>query len=369
MSELRESLDQAMRTVTVSEPPVEAAMRRGKSIRHRRRVTVVASALAVAVVAGAGYPLVTHLRAAPAPAPVTPHRVVVTDIPPAKGAKAGLVASGTVGGKTWQVIVDKPQQLGGAGTQQCFYAQGTAFPSRGTSLNCGPELAPGTDPVQFTGSGDGATEAELGAVAADVTYVVVTLDDGQRLKLVPVRLYGTRLVAFAEPLPARIANATAYLNNGQHRTAIPAILPGSLPVFGAWLAPGEHGLARVTGVVGTGTVDGQAWSVTAYMGPWGTCFTAAPGAAGCDELTALPATTGVLGSMGGSGSPPLVVYGSAAPAVSYLVVTLTSGHTFRVPVVTIGGERMFAFALGKGQTLRRWTAYDAVGHSLSSGGL
>jgi hypothetical protein len=55
--------------------------------------------------------------------------------------------------------------------------------------------------------------------------------------------------------------------------------------------------------------------------------------------------------------------------VSYLVVTLTSGQAFRVPVVTVGDQKLFAFALGKGQTLRRWTACDAAGHPLSSGGL
>lgn len=366
MSELRESLDQAMRTVTVGEPPVDAAMCRGRAIRHRRRVTVLASALAVAVVAGAGYPAVTHLRATPPP-PVTTHRVVVTDVPPGPGSAAGLVASGLIGGKSWQVIVGKPQQLGGAGTQQCFHAQGTAFPGQGTSLNCGPVLAPSADPVQFTGIGTGAAEAELGAVAADVTYLVVTLTDGQQLKLIPVRVYGTRLVAFAAPLSTGIASATAHLNNGQYRTAIPAPLPGGLPVFGAWLAPGEHGLPRATGSVAAGTVDGQAWSVTAYVGPWGVCFTAAPGVAGCDDATAPLTTTHVLGSQGSN--PPQVVYGSAAAPVSYLMVTLTGGQRFPVPVVMVGGQKLFAFALGNGQTLKKWTAYDAAGHPLSSGGM
>jgi hypothetical protein len=366
MSELRESLDQAMRTVTVGEPPVDAAMRRGRAIRHRRRVTVLASALAVAAASGVAYPAVTHLRSAPAPA--TTHRVVITDIPPGPGSAAGLVASGMIGDKSWRVIVDKPRQLGGAGIQQCFSAQGTAFgASQGSAQNCGPQLAPSADPVQFTGSGDGGNEAQVGAVAADVTYLVVTLDDGQQLKLIPVRLYGTRLVAFAAPMGAGVASAVAYRNDGQYRIAIPASLPGDLPVFGAWLAPGQHGQARATGRVAAGTVDGQAWSVTAYIGPWGVCFTTAPGVAGCDEAIAPLTTTGVLGSQGSG--PPQVVYGTAASAVSYLMVTLTSGQAFRVPVAVVGGQKLFAFALGKGQTLKKWTAYDAAGHPLSSGGL
>jgi hypothetical protein len=366
MSELRESLDQAMRTVIPGEPPVDAAMLRGRAIRRRRRVTVIASALAVAVVAGIGYPAVTRLRSAPPP-PVTTHRVVVTDVPPGPGARPGMVASGLIGGTSWQVIVDRPQQLGGGNTQQCFQGQGTAFAAgQGLSQNCGPVLTPGTDPVEFTGSGDGVTQVQLGAVAADVTYVVVTLADGQQLKLIPVRVYGTRLVAFAAPVRTKVASATAYLDNGQYRTAIPADLPSQLSIFGAWQAPGEHGQPRATGRIAAGTVDGQAWSVTAYVGPWGICFTAAPGVAGCDNTTGPVTTTGVLGF---GSSPPQVVYGSAATAASYLMATLTSGKTVRVPVVTVGDQKLFAFALAKGQTLRRWTAYDAAGHPLSSGGL
>jgi F420-0:gamma-glutamyl ligase len=62
-----------------------------------------------------------------------------------------------------------------------------------------------------------------------------------------------------------------------------------------------------------------------------------------------------------------VLWGSAAPAVSSVVITPTHGRAFRVGVVTVGDERLFAFALGKGQKLKRWTAYDAAGRVLSSG--
>jgi hypothetical protein len=371
MSELRESLDEAMRAVIPGEPPVDAAMRRGKAIRRRRWVAAVASAVAVAVVAAAGYPAVTHWRATQAPPPVTHgHHAGISDVPPGRDAAPGLVASGVIGKQSWQVLVSKPGKLGTAQNQQCVYTQGSAF-ATGITANpstasmaqeCGPVLAPGTDPVTFTGVSAGPYQAQVGAVAADVRYVVVRLGDGQRLKLVPVRVYGTRLVAFAAPLASGVASATAYLANGQYLTAIPANLPAGLPVFGKWLRPGQPVPPRATAVIASGTVDGQPWSVTAYVGPWGTCF----GAAGESACMAVVPTT-ATGHLGYAGGSPRWVYGSAAASVSHLIVLLTDGRSFRVGVVPVDGEKLFAFALGKGQTLDRWTAYDAAGKEVSSG--
>ena len=59
MNDLREDLDRALRTVTFSEAPVERAKRAGRRIRTRRRVALLAGALAVAAVA-AGYPALTR---------------------------------------------------------------------------------------------------------------------------------------------------------------------------------------------------------------------------------------------------------------------------------------------------------------------
>jgi hypothetical protein len=370
VSELRESLDEAMRAVIPGEPPVDAAMRRGKAIRRRRRVTAVAAAVAVAVIAGAGYPAVTHWRAAQAP-PVTHTRhVVVTDVPPGKGAAPGLVASGVIGNQSWQVLVGKPGLIGTAQNQQCVYTKGSAFAdgasasSTSASQDCGPALTPGTDPVTFTGGSAGPNQAQVGAVAADVQYVVLQLSDGQQLTLIPVRVYGTRLVAFAAPLAA-VASATAYLDSGHDLTASSAGLPDGLATFGKWLLPRQPVPPRATAVLASGTMDGQRWSVTAYVGPWGTCFSTSGGESACTAIVPMT-TTGVVGNAGDS---PQFCYGSAAPSVAYLIVRLTDGRSFRVGVTAIDGEKLFAFALGKGQTPRRWTAYDAAGQALSSGSL
>jgi hypothetical protein len=213
------------------------------------------------------------------------------------------------------------------------------------------------------GLGDGKTQLQLGAVAQGVTYVLIRLGDGQELKLIPVKLYGLRLVAFAAPMPPQVVSATAYLSNGQYRTAIAASLPGEPAEFITWLRPGEHGQPRITAVIGSGTTDGHAWSVTAYEGPWGTCVVLVAGSSGCVP-SGTPEITGIHGS---TGAPPEMLWGSAARSVSYVVITLTDGRAFRVGIVTVGDERLFAFALGKGQTLKRWAACDAAGRVLASG--
>jgi hypothetical protein len=98
-----------------------------------------------------------------------------------------------------------------------LFGYGQAFET--TSVICGP--FPRTPPKPFTWPGvrpDGAwfydtaedqIRAGLGVVGADTTSVVLRLDDGQQLKLIPVNRYGYRLVAFVIPQQAGIAAATA----------------------------------------------------------------------------------------------------------------------------------------------------------------
>ena len=66
------------------------------------------------------------------------------------------------------------------------------------------------------------------------------LDDGQQLKLTPVKRYGYWLVAFVIPPQVRNASATATMNNGQYATAIP-VISTALPAFWPWRWHGPHG--------------------------------------------------------------------------------------------------------------------------------
>jgi hypothetical protein len=90
---------------------------------------------------------------------------------------------------------------------------------------CFPEFPPQgmlEHPAWFFPQGETSpvnVQYELGGVDADVTSVVVSLRDGQQLKLIPVSRYGQRLVAYLFPAQVGIASVTVYLNNGRYATA------------------------------------------------------------------------------------------------------------------------------------------------------
>jgi hypothetical protein len=168
-------------------------------------------------------------------------------------------------------------------------------------------------------------------------------------------------------LHTAISRVTGYSGHRVLTTAVPFNSPAGSSIFDLWLAPGQSGLARATGLIGPGTSAGQAWSVTAYLGPWGPCLAARGGGAtstGC--IGALPPLrTSVLGWAEG---PPRVVYGPAGVAVTHLVITLANGRTIRVPAVWVGSQKFFGFALPPGQRAVGWQAYDAARQLVTSGG-
>jgi hypothetical protein len=370
VNELRESLDEALRAVNPGDPPVEEAIRRGKAIRMRRRVGVTAAVAALAVLAGVGYPALAHQQAAPAPVTPSHKHVSVTVVPPKPGAPAGTIATGTINGQAWQVYTDNPQTNGAPG-QQCVGASGPALGATGSSPVCFSPTPPGsTDPVAFEGASvDGYAQTSVGQVGADVSYVLVRLSDDSTLKLIPVKVYGTRWVAFASPPSLAVASATAYLSDGRYLTAIPFNAPDGIPVFVMWLSPGQPVPARVTKRIASGSADGAAWAVQVDAGPWGACFVDTGSQArqmGCAGDGAPPGTQMFVLP----GDSPGVVAGWAATGVRYLTVTMTDGSTLRVTPVLVGGQRYFAFYLNKGQQqVRGWAAYDAAGKRLSSGTL
>lgn len=372
MSEFRTELDAELRALDITAAPVEEAMRAGRRVRLRRRLGVAASVIAVVAIA-AGVPALTHAGAAPALQPVTRRHsdLVITDTPPGRGAPAGEIAQGKIGAKTWRVTVSRS-----AGDPKGTYDiafSGTVAGSRGSEVS-GP-LEASSGPASFeSGQITGGAAATIGSAATDVAYFVLTFTDGQQLKLVPVTVDGYRLVAFVAPVSMTIAGITAHLgvaghDNGQTETAIPFSVPGEMPVVGLWQRPGQAAPPRATRVLASGTADGKPWSLTAYEGPWGTCFVSRQAVtlgSGCEDSARL-ATTEVIGGWGGSGTASGAAYGSAAPGVAYVAVKLDNGKTVTAVPVTIGNERLFAFLVGPGVSPTRWTAYSASGKVLRTG--
>jgi hypothetical protein len=379
---LREDLDRALRALPVGEAPLERAKRDGRRLRARRRVTLLAGALAVAAVA-AGYPALARNTAAAPTAPLTGtgsrspsasptgHDPVVTDGAAQPGAVAGDVAQGTIGGAWWQVTVRQPGAANPVPSDDCV---SFSLSTQGTSActDIGLDLSqPGDLPAGFTVLAKGSTEATVGQVANDVDYLVLTFTDGQQLKLIPATLSGYRYVAWAAPESMTIATVVAHLgaanfDSGDTATTVPFDLPGQPPVFGLWQMEGQAAGPRAEATIGAGTDDGRVWSAAAYEGPWGTCFVPAQGGSFCLPVQGLTSTE-VLGGWGGSPAEPS--FGSAAPGVAFVKVKLSNGKSAEVKTAVVGNERLFAFWTGQGVTPKSWTAYSAAGKEVGAGGV
>jgi hypothetical protein len=345
-------LDQMLGTITPRPAPVEHAMRQGRAIRTRRRMTVAAG-LAVAAAVAVAVPAALHAGLLSKPVSRPKHHVVT--VHPAGQHSNGLIAYGTVDGKRWQIRAEKPGTGAASPADQCWVALNLE--------GCGNKFAT-SDPADLQAGSRGPTGAVYGPVAADVTYLRVALAGDEELTLHPVTAFGGRDVAFAAPT-AIVTSVTAYSRAGEIATAIPLHTPDSSLTFATWLRPGRQGLPRATGLIGSGRVAGTAWSVTAYQGPWGRCLivrdpkpssTDCPAGAG-RGATAISYT---------AGTPFLGIWQVAAPA-AHVVITLTNGHSVRVPVVGVGTWRYFAFGLGKGVRPVRWTAYGSDRQAVGSG--
>jgi hypothetical protein len=348
--ELRQRLGAALDTITPRPAPVDAVVRQGRNFMMRRRIAVVAGAAAVAVV-GLTAPGWLHLQSA-GPPPAAP---LVTVVRPGPHPAAGLIASGVVGTRHWRAVAEKP-----AKNNQCFQAG---------ELFCGPPLRPAA-PVTFgEGGGTNGLTVQIGAVRPDVARVELRLADGAVLVLHPVRAYGARLVAFAVPSHLGVAEATAYSKRSELAYAIPFNSQGT-PSFITWLRPGEPGHQRATYQIGSGVINGRAWSQTEYVGPWGRCFTGAGQNTAClltfGSLVSPGQLTVVSGEPGPGGVAGLYTV-AAAPSVQSVRLTLSDGHAISPRVVKAGGQKFYAFGISKGVRVLRWTAYGSSGQQLGSG--
>jgi len=355
--DLHERLDAAFEAITPRPAPIDGAVRRGKAIRDWRRAAVAAGTAAAVAIGVFVVPPLVHRSAAPGPAaPVGPYTVTVQA--PGPHSAPGVIALGIIDGQGWQFIAAKP----GNG-EQIFTTSGPAFGGNAGSQPGSALAVYSAVPVLFFGLTCGSVQVQYGAVRADVTYVAVRLDNGTVLILHPVAMYGVRAVAFAVPVGARVVEATAYSRHGEIAAAIPFNAPNGVAAFGVWLKPAQQGLARASGRIGSGTANGRAWSVTAYLGPWGLCIQAP--ATGTTSAYCVPATADLDQNSGAtemSGDGLSVAAGHAPPSAAWVIVNQPDGTTTKVWPVTVGGQKLFAFQVRIGPGRLTWTAYDTSGH-------
>ena len=218
--ELRDRLGGLLSGIEPGLAPVAGTMRRGKGIRMRRWI----SAAAGLAVIGAGALVLPGLLQGNQAGPTVPLHYKVTVEPPGPGARAGLVAQGTINGRHWQVVVNGGPRNGCEVTLH--------------ALTCGRGYGgkPGPGQILFESASAGRTEFELGTVGANVTRVVVELTNGTELDLQPQLIGGARWIGFAAPA-LTIQRAVSYAGGTELQYAIPY----RNSEFVAWLRPGQVG--------------------------------------------------------------------------------------------------------------------------------
>jgi hypothetical protein len=301
--------------------------------------------------------------AVPAQAAESGSGYTVTVQPPGPGSPAGEIASGTVNGKSWKLVESK-HCSGYNGP--CVSATGAAMAgsmaqasASGLGLTAAwIEVPDSTAPVALLGNqaAPGGAQVHYGPVKADVADVTVSLTNSTVLTLHPVSVFGARGVGFAAPAGATIVSATAYAADGSEiGTAIPFGQPGQPSFFSAWLKPGQRGLARASGVIGSG----RGWKARAYVGPWGLCVSYS----GFNCVVSAP-KRGAVGIYELVNASPPVAMGAVAPGVVRLVFDLPHGKTARADLKKIGGQTFYAAVVSpvnvNNPTLW-WTAYYANG--------
>jgi hypothetical protein len=352
--EIREQL-RLLGTVEVSPAPYLTAVRRGKSVRMRRRAFAAVGVAAVVLLGVLVPRLALHMGQ---PAPVTP-RYDVTTHQPGPGSPSGEVAWGTINGKLWRIRVMAQQGLGNNG---CTFI--------GQDAECVPgETSASPGQVSFVDARSGGTQFQLAAVGAGVTKVAVTLANGTELTLRPTVVDGKRWVAFAAPTRLSVSRALSFAGQRELGYAVP-YNGASGAIFATWLRPGQQGAARVSYRVGSGTLGGEHWSSWAYVGPWGVCIAGAGAASWCvasatDIQPNGAATSYFTCSPGTQG----VWFAAAAEsAVSAVRFSLSDGSSLRIRAVRIAdGGKAYVFAVPNGVRLQTYTAYDAAGKIVDVG--
>jgi hypothetical protein len=353
--------------MTADQPPARpnrfGTVRRRAVLHRRRQLAGPAAAVAILAATAIAIPL-GLLRIGPQPPAGPARHYHVSQHQPGPGAERGLIAYGVAAGVPWRLVIRQE-----AGDMICWII------GSGTSCGSGPP-APASrsgPPLTLAGSEGLTWQLDVGTVRSDVAYVTVGYNNGQVLKVYPIALFArryARYIGFASPFGAAVTGIAAYSAHGQLAYTVPFTADGSITIE-RWLQPGQPALPpAVTHRIGSGTVNGSAWRQSVYLGPWGTCVSGSGGGTVCNEDTSWHPAAGQfvrqLASAGLYGTYS-VVSGEAGPQAACIIVSTPAGQTTRVPVVTVGARKFWAYASLRRGPVTRWAAYDSAGHELASG--
>ena len=253
-----------------------------------------------------------------------------------------------------------------AATVGCRDAQrARASGARSHPTRTSPASSPPVPPLSTT-TGSGPTVLEFGTVRADVTHVVISLPDGEVVSLAPVSWRGRSWVAVLLPPGVPIVRAVLYTSRGELAYAVPFRDTASL----TWWQPGQVGPARLTKSIGSGVVDGKPWRATAYLGPWGYCYSFGSNSS-CFDTTVNPglvsARTLVSPMTCGSGSgQPTAGLAAAAAAVRRVVLRYSGGGSTAFRTFAVAGARMFGYEIPSRHKVAGSLEYGATGRLLGT---
>ncbi|MBO0833016.1 MAG: hypothetical protein J2P29_13705, partial [Actinobacteria bacterium] len=354
--ELRTQLAVLLDGTEPQSAPVAATVRRGRTIRVRRRITAVAG---VAVAVAAAIVLPSVLSAPPRSAvPEAPahYKVTVDRLDPV--AHGGVIARGVTDGKSWKVVVS-----GSPGSPDVHFEEAASGAS-GSRIDMGSGPVRTASPVSVFETQTGASFTEMvGTVSPDVTNVVMRLPDGERPDAIPVSWGGHYWFALVLPAGVPIVRAIAYAGARELAYAVP--FQGS--ELNVWWPPGRVGPARATRSIGSGVVAGKSWRATAWIGPWGWCYGFGTGDSACLGSTAGPQLQGKLISpISCEATDPALGIAVAAPAVRRVTLRFSNRTSASFAVVAVAGTRTFGYAIPAHAHVTSSNVYGPNGRLLGS---
>ncbi len=357
--DLRARLISSLGGIEPGPAPVTGALRQGKAMRMRRRISAAAG---LAVIAAGAVLLPGILQGhRPAPAARPHYKVTVRHLRPL--ARAGVIAAGVTDGHRWSV------QLSGPPGDPTMVPHGMPGILRSTS-----PLAVGWPAILNT-QDDPASRSDVlvaGTVIDRVTRLDILLAGGQSVSLTPVSWNGHRWVAVALPPAVRIVRAVAYAGASE--------LAHSVPFAGvnldSWWRPGQVPPRRVTKLIGAGRTGRISWRYQAEIGPWGYCYLNPDGSVCFDSVTnpeLVPAGK-VLAAMSCGPLGNAVPHGptsglfAVASGVRAVVLRYSDGSTARFTAVEVAGDWLVAYAIPGRLSVMRSVEYGAAGQVIGSTG-
>lgn len=346
--------------------PLDAVVKRGRTVMIRRRAFAAAAVVIVAATAVA-VPKLIHIASQPA----SPLRSHVTVNPPSKGASKQLIATGAVNKLRWIATGTVDRQ----DFNLCW-----RIPSQQNDSWCDggslPAPAPPRVPATLNGSDAGGPVFAMLFVRADIRRLLVSLRNGQTVTLRPVRVFGedrAGLVAIAVPSNRSITEIQAYSATGEVGYAIPFTAPAAIQTV-RWLTPGQPAVPRpATYTIASGRIRGHPWAERVFVGPWGICVNNTLG--GNKYIVSFDCAPISVDSPGSKLRQVIAQHFSqdhvgfaviAGPRqLSYLVARTGHGSPFLVKAHRVGAAR-FAVVVARSNAKTRWIAYSAAGQRLGS---